>query len=171
MSLKSLQIHHQIPNLSTNFNRSIAPPMRGYRTKEQARKKKHDVNTSKELPPSPNVKQTAVSDSSSGDLPSCPSYVSPYEDTDDEAVTQPPPVSVMRTEPPPLSVVLTSELERAVSAMSRIPVPGNSERLPKPPKQVLGLPCPKVWKAMQDQNRGVHKTMPEFKGKGKRKLD
>ncbi|PWA52033.1 hypothetical protein CTI12_AA457800 [Artemisia annua] len=33
---------------------------------------------------------------------------------------------------------------------------------PKPAKQVLGLPSPKVWNAMQNQAKGVHKTMPGF---------
>ena len=71
--------------------------------------------------------------------------------------------------PPPLSVLLTREIEKAVSGMSKISVPVTNQPRPKPDKQVMGLPSPKVWKSIKD--KGVHKSMPDFKDKGKRKLE
>ncbi|PWA69459.1 hypothetical protein CTI12_AA290800 [Artemisia annua] len=99
-----------------------------------------------------------VNDSSSSELNSMPSYVSSYHSDDEE-----------KAQPPPLAVILTSEIEKAVSSMSTISVPVNTQPHPKPGKQVLGLPNKQVWNAIKD--RGIDKSMPAFKGKGKRSLE
>ena len=102
-----------------------------------------------------------------------PSEVNPSSfssEEDDKGPSQPPPVSIMRTELTPLSAFLISELERVVAGMRRIPVPQSSKRRTKPPKQVLGLVCKRLWDA-EMQARGVHKSMPDPKDKGKRKMD
>jgi hypothetical protein len=96
----------------------------------------------------------ASSPSNTSELPSyAPSYHS-----DDE-------------EPLPLAISLPRKFERAfekaVKFMKWIPVPERPVPPTKPAKQVLGLPCPRKWNGMQEQPRGVHKTMPGYKGKGK----
>lgn len=92
----------------------------------------------------------ASSPSNTSELPSyAPSY-----NSDDE-------------EPLPLAISLPREFEKAVKFMKWILVPERPVPPTKPAKQVLGLPCPRKWNGMQEQPRGVHKTMPGYKGKGK----
>lgn len=78
-------------------------------------------------------------------------------------------------EPLALAMSLPKELqkdfEKAVTSMRKIPVPESTLPHPKPAKQVLGLPCPKMWDAMPDQARCFHKTMPGYKGKGKHAME
>jgi hypothetical protein len=66
---------------------------------------------------------------------------------------------------------LTQALGPALSIMKKIPVPEKTVLPTKPAKQVLGLPCPRKWNGMQEQPRGVHKTMLGYKGKGKEAME
>ena len=70
-----------------------------------------------------------------------------------------------------LATILPKELEKAVTSMFKSPIPKRTLPRQKPAKQVIGLPCPKMWNAIQDQARGVHKTMPGYKGKGKEAME
>ncbi|PWA50838.1 hypothetical protein CTI12_AA430860 [Artemisia annua] len=129
------------------------PPNPSTASSNKGKKKVRERTPSEDLPTPPSY----VNDSGSSDLNSMPSYVSSYHSDDEE-----------QTHPPPLAVMLTSELVMAVSSMSRIPVPVNPQPRPKPGKQVLGLPNKQVWNAIKD--RGIHKSKPDFKGKGKRSM-
>jgi hypothetical protein len=135
---------------STGLN-NYRPPMVGYRTKEQARKKKHDVNASNELPPPLNIKRTSVSDSSSSDLSSCPSYVSSYHYEEEQPEVQGPSKG---------KSVMTFKGTSSAPALTHPP--------PNPGKQILGVANQHVWNKIKE--RGIHKTMPDFKGKGKRTM-
>ena len=66
---------------------------------------------------------------------------------------------------------LTQALETAILSMKKIPMPEKPVLPTKHAKQVLGLPCPRKWNGMQEQPRGVHKTMPSYKGKGKEAME
>ena len=70
-----------------------------------------------------------------------------------------------------LAKALTQALGSALSNMKKIPIPEKTVLPTKPSKQVLGLPCPRKWNGMQEQPRGVHKTMPGYKGKGKEAME
>lgn len=98
---------------------------------------------------------------------------------DEEGPVMRTPVSVMRTEPPTLSMLLTREMERVVAGMSQIPVPQSSQERPKPPPQVLGLVCKRLWvPGMQAKGvgkmmraKGVEEGTSDPKDKGKRKKE
>ena len=63
-------------------------------------------------------------------------------------------------------------IEKAASSFMPITVlenPQTSRGRTKPPKIILGLPCPRVWNDIK--KKGVQKHMPDFMGKGKRIMD
>ena len=123
-------------------------PIPGYRTKEQARKKKHDVDASNKLPtPLPHV-----SDSSSFELKSNPSFVSSYHSEEDQPEIQGP-----------------SRGKRGMIFKETSSAPLQTQPTLKPPKQILGLPNQHVWNSINE--RGIHKVMSDFKGKGKRSME
>lgn len=123
------------------------PPRNGCRTKEQARKRKHDINVFKDLL-SPSKKQST----SKGKGVMTPSSFD-EEETHDLAKKLP--------------NALPEALGQALSSIKKIPVsePSCPSR-PPPLKVVVGLACKNLWdKDMQA--RGVHKQMPNPRDKGK----
>ena len=131
--------------------------LHGWRTKEEARKRLHDV-PAPPAPPSQPVRPSAVPASPLPELLF-------YEDVNEESSAS-----------SPLSELLAREAERAIADLGLIPV---SKRLEKPPPQVLGLVCKKLWtsvtkpknveKVLRNSKNGEGTSDP--KDKGKRKLD
>ena len=66
---------------------------------------------------------------------------------------------------------LTQALGSALSNMKKIPVPEKPARLPKPPKQVLGLACPRMWSTFENQRKSAQKAKHNYKGKGKKPME
>ena len=123
-------------------------PIPGYRTKEQARKKKHDVNASARLPTHVSLDE---------DLSHLPRYV--YNSDVDDDIGR-------------LENAFQQAFEKAASSFMPISVPVNAQSSrgrTKPPRQILGLPCPRLWNDIKD--KGVQKKMHDFTGKGKRSME
>ena len=69
-------------------------------------------------------------------------------------------------------VVHTDEEDETFSVSTRRSPLERPERLPKPPKQVLGLPSPR-WLALQNQNQGraAPRSKTKSQGKGKKPME
>ena len=67
-------------------------------------------------------------------------------------------------------VVHSDEEDETFTVSTRRSPLKRPERLPKPPKQVLGLASPK-WLALQNQGRTAPRTKPKFQGKGKKPME
>ena len=142
--------------------------LHGWRTKEEARKRHHDV-PAPPAPPSQPIRPSAPplpfpssdSDSAESDIPE----LLFYEDVKEEPYAS-----------TPLSELLAREAERAIANLGLILIP---KRLEKPPPQVLGLVCKRLWTS-DTKPKNVEKVLRNFKNdeitsdpkdKGKRKLD
>lgn len=71
---------------------------------------------------------------------------------------------------------LSKELPKALtqaplSNMKKIPVLKKPARLPKPPKQVLGLASPRMWSTFENQRKSAQKAKHNYKGKGKKPME
>ena len=127
------------------------PPRNGCRTKEQARKRKHDINVFKDLF-SPSEKQ-----STSKEKGVMTHSMSNEEETNDLAKKLP--------------NTLVEALGQALSSLKKIPVPEPSFPSCLPPlRVVLGLACKNLWDKNM-QARGVHKQIPNPKDKGKQPME
>ena len=129
----------------------FCPPRNGCRTKEQARKRKHDINVLKDLfNPSKiqsySKRKGVMTSNASND-----------EETPDLAKKLP--------------NALAEALGQALSSLKKIPVPETSfPSRPPPLKVVMGLACKKLCdKDMQA--KGIHKQVPNPKDKGKRPME
>lgn len=77
-------------------------------------------------------------------------------------------------EPYTLSKELPQALTQALgSALANMkwPIPEKPARLPKPPKQVLGLACPRMWSTFENQRKSAQKAKHNYKGKGKKPME
>jgi hypothetical protein len=147
-----IDISSDSSSASSGWN-NYFPPNASISRSNKSKKKSQEEISSNDLPTHPPY----VFDSSSSDLHYIPSFISSYHFDDDE-----------QTQPPPLAVILSREIEKDVSSIGTSSVPVNPQPHPKPGKQVLGLPNQQVWNSIKE--RGIHKSMPDFKGKGKRSL-
>ena len=164
--------HNDLPPPSQPM--PIPPPhtmparrIRGWRTKEEARKRRHDA-PAPPPPPAPPAPPLPFPSSDSDTSDSDTSELLFYEDVNEGP-----------SERPPLSKLLTEEMERVVAGMRQIPVPQKPKRLEKPSSQVLGLVCKRLWtpdtkrkdveNVLKNMRDGEGTSDP--KGKGKRKMD
>jgi hypothetical protein len=51
------------------------------------------------------------------------------------------------------------------------PTPDKPARLQKPPKQVLGLDCPRKQSTFDDKRKSAQKAKHDYKGKGKKPME
>ena len=130
--------------------------LHGWRTKEEARKRRHDVPA----PPAPSSQPIRPSI-----VPALPQpELLFFEDVNEESSAS-----------SPFSELLAREAELAIADLGLIPV---SKRLERPPPQVLGLVCKKLWTldtkpknveiVLRNLKNGEETSDP--KDKGKRKL-
>jgi hypothetical protein len=146
-----IDISSDSSSTSSGWN-NYFPPNASTSVTKKSKKKVEEPISFDDLPTPPPY----VFDSSSSELPS---YVPSFHSNDKE--------------PLPLAMTLPRELEKAfemaITSIRRIPVPENTLPRPIPAKQVLGLPNKHVWNEINE--RGVHKIMPDIKGKGKRPME
>ena len=69
-----------------------------------------------------------------------------------------------------LPKALTTALESALVNM-KWPAPNKPSRLQKPPKQVLGLACPRKQLSFDDKRKTASKCKHDYEGKGKKPMD
>ena len=73
-----------------------------------------------------------------------------------------------------LPKALNTALSTAISNLKKIEVPERSEkpaRLPKPPKPVLFLPCPRLQSTFESKKYSAHKAKNNCQGKGKKPME
>ena len=70
-----------------------------------------------------------------------------------------------------LPKALTTTLTTAMSNLKKMQVPEKPARLPKPQKQVLFLPCPKLQATFESKKRGAHKGNHNYQVKGKKSIE
>ena len=69
-----------------------------------------------------------------------------------------------------LPQALTKALESAVENM-KWPAHEKPARLERPPKQVLGLACPRKQSSFDDKRKSAQKAKQHYQGKGKRPME
>ena len=73
-----------------------------------------------------------------------------------------------------LPKALNTALSTAISNLKKIEVPEKSKKsakLPKPPKPVLFLPCPKLQSIFESKKYSAHKAKNNYQGKGKKPME
>ena len=116
-------------------------PMNGTRTKEQARKMKHAIN-SPILSSLSTIKPTSCLEKE-------------FQEQTSDLIKK-------------LPIALTHALEKVVSSMMKIPVPDRAQlhqKCPGPLKVGLGFACPRLWDK-EMKARGMYRSMPDPKDKG-----